>query len=86
MAEGAAQEAAMKKLAEDEAHAKMKAEEARKIEEYEEHREEDAAEKAAEIEKAMEDHNGEVPVDALNKMSEEQVKDIAVAAAADADG
>merc|ERR1711871_599880 len=48
MQQGAAKEAAKRKLAEDEAHAALKAEEARKIEEYEEKREHKAEQKAEE--------------------------------------
>ena len=44
----------------------------------------EAAAKAAEIEKAMQAHGGEVPVGALNKLSESEVRDIAAAAAAQA--
>ena len=46
MPDGPEKEAAMRQLAEDEAHAALKAEEARKLELYEEHREHDAEEKA----------------------------------------
>ena len=75
----------MAKLAEDEAHAAMKAEEARRLEQYEEAREHVGEERAEAIEAAMEAHGGEVPVAMLDGMSEGEVKDVIAAAEAEAE-
>ena len=84
MAEPPSEVAAKAALAEHEAEALEKEEEAEKLHEYESNREHAAADKASEIEAAMEASGGEVPKDMLDSMPSEEVKDVVRAADAEA--
>ena len=76
MPEGPAKDAALAALHEKEAALAVKESELAALKEYQEHRQEGASDKAADVLAAMEAHGGMVPTEMLDHMTAEQLGDV----------